>query len=146
MKLSKKLLLFLLFSFITISSYAQSGEKHLIINNITYDEVNAGLREFALQNDFFIEKIDRKEGFFQFKKRYIPKGIFTQHFRMTINFLVSDLGEQRQRVDIQIYLVNLEHTVELGHQEEELGMPDRKKYYDEVKLILEAFFNMKRPN
>ncbi|GAA4131381.1 hypothetical protein GCM10022216_01430 [Sphingobacterium kyonggiense] len=146
MKLSKKLLSFLLFSFITITSYAQSGEKHLIINNITYEEVNAGLKEFALQNDFFIEKIDREEGFFQFKKKYIPKGIFSQHLRMTINFLVSDLGEERQRIDIQIYLVNLEHTVQLGYQEEEIGMPDRKKYYDEVKLILEAFFNMKRPN
>lgn len=143
MKLSKKLLFFLLFSFITISSYAQSGEKHLIINNISYDEVNAGLREFALQNDFFIEKIDRKEGFIQLKKKYIPKGVFTQHFRMTINFLVTDLGEERQRIDIQIYLVNLNYTLDLGFQEEELGMPERKKYYDELKLILEAFFNRK---
>ncbi|WP_099367922.1 hypothetical protein [Sphingobacterium sp. 1.A.4] len=83
--------------------HLKAQDKSLIVKGVSKDEVFSKLKFYAIENDCFIQKLNRKEGMaqWQFFKEW-KEFIFTKEERYTINLFVSPLNEKDSKIDLQI--------------------------------------------
>lgn len=83
--------------------HLKAQDKSLIVKGVSKDEVFAKLKFYAIENDCFIQKLNRKEGMLQcqFLKEW-KEFIFTKEERYTINLFVSPWNEKDSKINLQI--------------------------------------------
>ena len=138
MKTIRQFLLIYILSLFSVLAYSQESES-MTINNMSTNQVFDNLKIFALENDYFIQKMDRKEGFLQFYYYSKRKGIFTRDHILTINLFVIPQAENKNRLSLQIKAAEV-FTDDFKPYYEDIGiLPEGKPYTDLLSLITQFF-------
>ncbi|WP_144034551.1 hypothetical protein [Sphingobacterium sp. 1.A.5] len=133
-------LIFLMSFYCLFTCYAFSQDsKSLVISNMNSNEILDNLKRFSLENDYFIQNMDKENGFVQLYYLSKGKGLFTSEYRLMINIFVVSHAENENILTLQIKADEM-YTKDFMTYYKDLGiLPEGKSYTDLLGLIKQFF-------
>ncbi|WP_313191626.1 hypothetical protein [Sphingobacterium sp.] len=143
MKSIKHSLILALFLFLSFQVNAQEINKSIDIVGFTQDQTFDHLKQFALENDYFIKKLDRAEGFIQLGFLSRTNNLFRSDYKLSINVLLNTINENDCRITLQIYMQE-GTTRDLITTYEDKGMIKSEKGYSDLLSLIKRYIDRER--
>ncbi len=143
MKSIKHFLIFALFLFLSFQVNGQEINKSIDIVGFTQDQTFDHLKQFALENDYFIKKLNRAEGFIQLGFLSRTNNLFKSDYKLFINVLLNTINENDCRITLQIYMQEAT-TRDLITTYEDKGMIKSEKGYSDLLSLIKRYMDRQR--
>lgn len=143
MKSIKQFLIFALFLFLSFQVNGQEINKSIDIVGFTQDQTFDHLKQFALENDYFIKKLNRAEGFIQLGFLSRTNNLFKSDYKLFINVLLNTINENDCRITLQIYMQEAT-TRDLITTYEDKGMIKSEKGYSDLLSLIKRYMDRQR--
>lgn len=143
MKSIKHFLIFALFLFLSFQVNGQEINKSIEIVGFTQDQTFDHLKQFALENDYFIKKLNRAEGFIQLGFLSRTNNLFKSDYKLFINVLLNTINENDCRITLQIYMQEAT-TRDLITTYEDKGMIKSEKGYSDLLSLIKRYMDRQR--
>lgn len=143
MKSIKHFLIFALFLFLSFQVNGQEINKSIDIAGFTQDQTFDHLKQFALENDYFIKKLNRAEGFIQLGFLSRTNNLFKSDYKLFINVLLNTINENDCRITLQIYMQEAT-TRDLITTYEDKGMIKSEKGYSDLLSLIKRYMDRQR--
>lgn len=143
MKTIQHSLILALFLILSFQANAQEFNKSVDIVGFTQDQTFDHLKQFALENDYFIEKLDREEGFIQLGYLSRTNNLFKKDYKLSINVLLDSINENDCRITLQIYMQEAT-TRDFITTYEDIGMIKSQKGYSDLLLLIKTYMDRQR--
>lgn len=135
----------ILFLIFVCSSKAQTKIPYLMISEMQQDEAFEHLQLFLIEKDYFIQTMDGKQRFVQFKIVSKERGLFKADRRYIVNLFVMKNGGSASKIRLQINSEKLEWNGEVGnavyYYKDEGLLKDGDSLYDDVIAELKQFYD-----
>ncbi|WP_185217642.1 hypothetical protein [Sphingobacterium mizutaii] len=143
MKAIQHSLILALFLFLSFQVNGQEINKSTDIVGFTQDQTFDHLKQFALENDYFIKKLDRAEGFIQLGFLSRTNNLFSSGYKLSINVLLNTINENDCRITLQIYMQEAT-TRDLITTYEDKGMIKSEKGYSDLLSLNKKYMDRQR--
>ncbi|MBL1408232.1 hypothetical protein [Sphingobacterium faecale] len=140
-----RVLFFSTFLFLGYSSKAQSDIPVFKVSEMSPAEAFDHLQTFLIENEYFVQAMDSKQGFVQIKVLPKDRSMFKRAKRHTVNFFVMPDGKDNSKINLQINTERLDWNGEVNsssHYYKDEGVLDKNnKVYDELISELKKYYD-----
>ena len=144
MKAIRQFFLFATFFIFFQQVNAQDFNRSLDLKGFSKDQTFDHLKQFAVENNYFINQLDREEGFIQLG--YISKtnNLFRNDYKLAINVFLNAESETDSKITLQINIKKARTQNFITTYEDEGVLKSKKGYSDLLSLINEYFNRIKK--